>query len=272
MKSLYRTLLLRMTLLIPSILSASVVVATVNDVNITQDQVDSFVKKTLPGANYAFMNPEQRRQVIDQLIDRELYLSVANKEKIYQDQEYLIALEKVKQNLMLDVWMKKHLDAIEVGEQEIRQYYQQHLDKYKQSAAAWVRHILIGSEAEAVDIIQTLQGSIDLEAKFIELAHSKSTGPSSVNGGDLGWFNEDQMVPEFSKAALALKKGEITTTPVKTHFGYHVIFLCDKRPAGVIPYDKVKDSISKTIKLEKFKENLKILRENLRKSAKITIK
>ena len=253
-------------------LSASVVIATVNDVNITQDQVDSFVKKTLPGANYAFMNPEQRRQVIDQLIDRELYLSVAKKEKIYQDQEYLIALEKLKQNLMLDVWMKKHLEAIEVSDQEMRRYYQQHLDKYKQSAAAWVRHILVGSEAEAVDIIQALQGSIDLEAKFIELAHAKSTGPSSVNGGDLGWFNEDQMVPEFSKAALALQKGEITTTPVKTHFGYHVIFLCDKRPAGVIPYDKVKDSIIKTIKLEKFKENLKILREKLRKSAKIIIK
>lgn len=272
MKPVYRILLLWIALFLPSLLLASVVIATVDETNITQDQVDAFVQKSLPGANYAFMNAAQKQQVIDQLIDRQLYLTVAEKEKIDRDQDYLIALEKAKENLMLDIWMKKRLETIRVDESEMQRYYQEHRTKYKQSAAASARHILVGSEAEAVGIIQELQGSANMEAKFIELARAKSTGPSSVNGGDLGWFNEDQMVPEFSQAALALQKGDITTIPVKTHFGYHVIFLCDKRPAGVVPYEKVKENISQTIKLQKFKENLKSLSQNLRKSAKITVK
>lgn len=270
MRYVYSVLLV--SFLFPLNLSADSVVATVNETDILQDEVNEFVAKSLPGANYTDMNSEQKQQVLDQLIDRTLYLNVAKSEKIYEDADYLAALEKVKENLMLDIWMKKRLEAIAVSDDEMRSYYREHSSQFKQSAAASARHILVTTEAEASEIIKELQATSNLEAKFIELAETRSTGPSGLNGGDLGWFNEDQMVPEFSEAALALEKGQISTIPVKTQFGYHIIYLTDKRPAGLIPYDTVKDNISRTLKLKKFKQNLNSLSQNLRKSAKITVK
>jgi peptidyl-prolyl cis-trans isomerase C len=88
------------------------------------------------------------------------------------------------------------------------------------------RHILVGSEAEARDIIKQL----DAGADFAELAKAKSTDPSAkTNGGDLGYFRRDAMVPEFAEAAFTIKPGTIDQEPVKTQFGWHVIKVEDRR-------------------------------------------
>ena len=104
------------------------------------------------------------------------------------------------------------------------------------------------------------------------MAKSKSTGPSGANGGDLGWFSSRQMVPSFSEAAFALKKGEITKKPVKTQYGYHVILLEDKKPAGHIKLETVKEQIKNVIKMEKFRNKVSKRAKELRKKAKIVIK
>ena len=139
-------------------------------------------------------------------------------------------------------------------------------------AAASARHILVQTLSEARDIISQLEKSKNLEKRFIALAKQKSTGPSSINGGDLGWFNHDQMVKEFSDAAMQLNVGEISRVPVKTHFGYHIIYLTAKRPAGKIELEKVQETIKKVIRAKKFKKYLEQLREKLKKSAKISVK
>jgi parvulin-like peptidyl-prolyl isomerase len=264
--------ILLISLLSTLTLISSEIVAQVNGKKITRNDIDTFIAKSIPGARYSSMSFKQKRKVVDQLVDRALYIEVAKQEGIENDIAYQTALIKVQENLMLDIWMKKRLDAILIDEREIRDYYQKHTHKFYQEAAASARHILVSTESEAKEIIKELQRSRNLKERFIQLAHERSTGPSSKNGGDLGWFSQDQMVPEFSNAALALNIGEITTTPVKTHFGYHIIYLTDKRPSGKIPYEKVKESIATSLKLEKFKQSLKILSQNLRQSAKITIK
>ena len=88
----------------------------------------------------------------------------------------------------------------------------------------------------------------------------------------MGWFQKDQMLPEFSNATFALRKGEITHIPIKTAFGWHVIYLTNKKPEGKIEFSKVKNSIINSLKLKKFQENLKKLSKELKKSAKITVK
>jgi hypothetical protein len=90
------------------------------------------------------------------------------------------------------------------------------------------RHILLHSKKDAEDIIDLLLKSQNLKSKFIKLAKEKSTGPSSKYGGDLGWFTKDRMVPEFSQVVWKLEKNTINKIPVKTAFGYHVIYLEDK--------------------------------------------
>jgi parvulin-like peptidyl-prolyl isomerase len=265
-KLLFINLLLTLSIL------ASDIVATVNGKNITRKDVDRFISKSIPGAKYSFMNKEQKRKVVEQLIERELYIGVAKRDGIERSPQFAIELKKVKENLMLDMWMKKRLEDIKISDRDVRRYYEEHDRKFHQSALASARHILVTSKDKAEEIIKELESSYDLEKKFIELAKKLSTGPSSKNGGDLGWFPKDQMLPEFSNPTFALKRGEITHTPVQTPFGWHVIFLKDKKPAGKIEFSKVRNSILNSLKLKKFQENLKKLSKRLKKSSRISVK
>jgi parvulin-like peptidyl-prolyl isomerase len=251
---------------------ATDIVATVDGKDITQNDVDKFVSKSIPGARYSFMNDKQKEKVINQLVERELYIKVAKREGIEKDPKFAIEFEKVKENLILDIWMKNRLKDIVVQESEIERYYRNNDNKFYQSASASARHILVTTQDEAKDIIKKLEYSSNVEERFIELAKTHSTGPSGKNGGDLGWFSKDQMVPEFSSATFALTPKNFTHLPVQTHFGYHVIYLTDKKPAGKIEFSKVRDTISNSLKLKKFQKNLKNLSERLKKSANISVK
>ena len=134
------------------------------------------------------------------------------------------------------------------------------------------RHILVKTQKKAQEIIDSLKGlkGDKLKQKFIELAKKESIGPTSVKGGDLGYFTASQMVLPFSKAAFALKKGEITLKPVKTQFGYHVIYVEDRKPAQILPFDLVKDKIRQSLKEKEFKEKMQLKMDELKKRAKIT--
>ncbi len=272
MNIVFKVLLLSFVSTSMLISSDSKIIAEVNGKNITQKDIDAFLAKSLPGVRYSLMSYQQKQKVINKLVDRELYLEIARNEHIEKDPKYQEGLVRVQENLMLDIWMKRESQAIPIDEKEIRAYYQEHDEQFRQEEGASARHILVSTESEAKEIIRDLKLSTNLEERFIELAHERSTGPSSKNGGDLGWFNKDQMVEEFSNAALALNIGEITEVPVKTHFGYHVIYLTDKRPAGKIEYESVRERIATGLKLKKFQQHLKSLRQNLRQSADIKIK
>jgi peptidyl-prolyl cis-trans isomerase C len=88
------------------------------------------------------------------------------------------------------------------------------------------RHILVKTEAEAEEIIEQLQAGAD----FATLAESRSIDRQSAEqGGDLNWFNRNEMIPEFSDAAFALKPGEFSQTPVKSQYGYHIIKVDEAR-------------------------------------------
>ncbi len=110
------------------------------------------------------------------------------------------------------------------------------------------------------------------EDKFVELATTKSTGPSGQGGGDLGWFAANQMVKPFADAAFALKKGEYTKTPGQTQFGYHVILVEDTKAAEKASFDMVKPQIENGLKMEKFRVEVATKAQKLRQGAKVTIK
>jgi len=108
-----------------------------------------------------------------------------------------------------------------------------------------------------------------LKTKFIELAKTKSADPAGSNGGDLGTFTKEQMVPEFSKAVWELEVGKITMQPVKTQFGYHVIYLEEKSDAKPIPYEEVKDKIIISLKQQQFNNKITEVAKELKSKAKI---
>lgn len=248
------------------------ILAVVNGENISRKDVNEFVVKSIPGATFNSLTEVQKKLVVNQMVDRKLFLEDAKKSQIEQNREYQEALKKLQENLMLDYWMKIKVEEITILEDEAKQYYLNHSDKFAKPASVKVRHILLPTEAEANAIISELEFSSRLREKFIALAHSESTGPSAANGGELDWFVYEQMVPEFSKAAFALKVGSITKRAVKTQFGYHIIYLEDKKEEGSVSYELARGEIIKSLRLLRFKSKLEKLSKKLKKTANIIVK
>ena len=171
--------------------------------------------------------------------------------------------------LAVDMWLKHRLDSIKVSEKEAKAFYEKNKDLYfKTAPMIKARHILVKSEKEAEKLINELKGlkGKALEKKFAELAKKYSIGPSKVNGGELGWFNPKQMVPEFAKAAEKLKPGEITLKPVHTRFGWHIILVEGKKSNSYIPFDRVKAQIIGYLKRLKLQKEI----QKIENSAKVT--
>jgi len=252
-------------------LPAADVLATVNGHKITKEDVQSVLNAMGARTNYDALPDDVKKKVLDQVIEQQLLQEKALESGIEKDKEYKEALEKLKKKLALDIWVKKQLDAIEVSDAEAKKAYEEHKNAFQRPETVHARHILVKTEAEAKQIIEELEKTpkSKLKTKFEELAKAKSTGPSAPRGGDLGTFGRGQMVKPFSDAAFALKAGEFTRTPVKTQFGYHVIYVEEKHPAQTVPFDEVKERIKQNLKMEKFKENIKKVAQELRTKAKI---
>lgn len=245
--------------------------ATVNGNDITEREVGAILQ-VIPGANFAQMTKEQKDKIIDQAIEKRLLGEKALKAGMEKEPEFKEALKSVKRDLALELWMKKQFENIKLKDSEIKDFYKNNETMFKKPETAKAKHILLANEADAKAVIKELNSAKDKKAKFIELARTKSTGPSGPSGGDLGWFDKKRMVKEFSAAAFALKKGSYTKKPVKTQFGYHVILLEDKKPAGNVSIDEAKPSIEQNLKVKKFQENMKKMTKKLRSSADISIK
>ncbi|HHD72740.1 MAG TPA: peptidylprolyl isomerase [Epsilonproteobacteria bacterium] len=252
-------------------LIASDVLATVDGKNVTKQDAQLFVRATAQGINYEQLTPEQKKMITDRLVERVLFIEAAKKEGIEKTAGYKENLEKLKDELLVSLWMKAQMDNALVSDSEAKEFYESNKDKFKKPATVHARHILVADEESAKELIKqmkTLKGEA-LKTKFIELAKSKSTGPTGAKGGDLGEFAKGQMVPEFDEAVLKLKEGEITVVPVKTQFGYHVIFLEKKNPESLVPYADVKNKIIQTLKQKQFQTKLAEVVKELRSKAKI---
>jgi peptidyl-prolyl cis-trans isomerase C len=182
--------------------------------------------------------------------------SEADKRGIPASAEYRAQMELVRQTVLIRELFEDFKKKNPITDAEARAEY----DKVKTQATGTeyrARHILVESEDEAKKLISQIKGG----AKFEDLAkkNSKDTG-SGENGGDLDFAKPDAYVPEFSKALTSLKKGEMTDTPVKTQFGYHVIRLEDVREAQFPAFDAVKPQIEQRlaqVKLQKYQEDLR---------------
>ncbi len=260
--------ILAATLLLGS-LNAAEVLATVNGKAITKSDIDFSLKQT--GITFDKLSKKQQKQLLSRAIERELLIDVAKKNNIENDNDYKKALENFKKDLMIKTWMDKVYERTLISDSEANKFYQDNKDKFKEKAKVHARHILVKTEDEAKKIIDELKKykGEDLKKKFIELAKEKSIGPSSKNGGDLGYFTKGAMVKPFEDAAFSLKKGEITTKPIKTQFGYHIIYVEDKKEATTLPFEKVKSKIIQKLRDKKFKEAIDNALRKAKENAKI---
>lgn len=251
-------------------LMAKDVYATVDGENITKDDISVVLRN--PKIDFDTLPEKTQETVINQLVEKKLLTKKALSSGIEKEATFKEALAKIKKDLALEIWMQEEFKKVSVSDKEIKEYYTKNEDKFQTDEKLKARHILLKDEAAAKSVIKELNGAKDKLAKFTELAKSKSTGPTGKNGGSLGEFSAKQMVPEFSKAASALKKGAYTKSPVKTQFGYHVIYLEDKTAAQKLSFDDVKVKIKQALIQEKFRDSIKDVVSELRKKANISIK
>jgi len=260
------------SLLFITIVNASDSYGTVNGEEITKDEVNQILG--MQGIPFDSLNKDMQKKIIEMLVDRKLLAQNAIKSGIEKSDEFKEKLKMVKEDLALNVWMDKETKRIEksITDDEIKAYYEKNKDKFQSPAQLKASHILVKTEDEAKAIIKQLENAKDVKAEFEKLAKEKSVGPSGKDGGNLGWFPLDRMVPEFSNAANKLKKGEFTKTPVKTQFGYHIIYLEDKKPASVESFDKVKDEIKAILTRDKINKEVETTVSKLRENAQINLK
>jgi len=249
------------TLLLTSTLVSATTLITVNGTQITQKDVDTALMNATQGRFNqvpADKQAEFRKQVLEQLIAKELVFSDAKKTGVLKSKdfkdEYVKVQNRVKKELAIQVWQKQQLDKVKISNKELKNYYDKNKEEFNEKETVHARHILVKDESEAKAIakqLKSLKGDA-LNAKFIETAKSKSTGPSGPKGGDLGYFAQGQMVPEFNDKVFSMKVGTVSQ-PVKTQFGYHVIYLEDKKAKKTLAFTEVKSFIEQRLKMEKFK-------------------
>ncbi len=265
-----KTSLLTVAIMATSVVASDILV-TVDGKNITKQDAEQFVAAAQPNAHFAQLNKAQQDMIKQRLVEKVLFTELAKKEGVENSPEFKAAIAKIKEELLVNIWMKKQLDNTLVSDSEAKEFYEKNKDKFKQPETATASHILVKTEDEAKKIIETLKPlkGAKLKEKFAALAKEKSTGPSGPKGGALGTFAKGQMVPEFSEAAWALKDGTITLKPVKTQFGYHVIYLEKKNPAQALPYDAVKAKIIQSLKQKQFAVKVAAVAKELKSKAKI---
>lgn len=249
------------------------VFATVNGKDITEVQLAPLLAGT--GLNPATLQAEQKKQIIDRAIEFQLLVDQAKKSGVTNENAYKQQLELAKDELAVRAWQGKRISETKVSDKEIQDFYNKNKNKFIEPPLVRAKHIVVKTEGDAKTIISQLKGlnGDALSQKFSEIAVEKSIEPiAKQSGGALGWFAKEQMVPAFANAAFSMKKGELSKTPVKTEFGYHVILKEDQRDKRQATVDEVKPFIENTLKQEKAAKSLDSVVKDLRKKAKIEYK
>jgi peptidyl-prolyl cis-trans isomerase C len=213
---------------------------------------------------YEGLPPEYRQvpltvlfaQVLDQLINRQLMLQAGLAQKLDQDAEIRADVRDYEAFAIQRTYLERYLAGV-VTEASIRKEYDATVAADKGVEQVKASHILLQSEADAVAVIQELEGGAD----FAKLARERSTGPSAPKGGDLGFFNRDQMVAPFAEVAFALADGETTKTPVKTRFGWHVIMVTGRRVQPPPSYEEMREQIHDRLTRDALAAHMAKLRE-----------
>jgi peptidyl-prolyl cis-trans isomerase C len=201
------------------------VVAVVDGTEVRRSEVEA-IARSLPEQYRQMPLPQIYGMLLDRAIDFRLLANAAEGQELAEDPEVQAALAQARAGVLRDAYVRQRIEE-ETTEDRLRARYEEIKDDEAFSQEeVHARHILVGSEAEAAEVISELEGGAD----FAALASKRSVDPSArTNSGDLGFFRREQMVPEFAEAAFALQPGEHTKKPVQSQFGWHVIEVLDRR-------------------------------------------
>ncbi len=244
---------------VSSAATSSKPVAIVNGVAIPQSQYNLLKQDRIQQGQPD--NEQTAAALRDSLINAQILAQQATKMGLDKDPTMQTRLDLVKTEMLAKAFLANYVKTHPISEADLKAQY----DKVKAQMGSKeyeVSHILVGSEAEAKQIIAELNSK---KAKFEDLAKKKSKDSSAAKGGLIGWAAPGNLVKEFSDAMVQLKKGEYTKTPVHTQFGWHVIRVDNIRDLKLPPYNEVKDQLRGQMEQEMVKKEI----TDMRASAKV---
>jgi peptidyl-prolyl cis-trans isomerase C len=235
------------------------VVARANGIDIRQSDL-TMAEEDIGGA-MPQMAPDQKREyLITYLADVIILAQAADQRQLANRNDVKHKIEFERQKALMEALLQDAGKASQTDDAMHKVYDEAIKQTPSNEEEVHARHILVATEGEAKDIVAQLKNGAD----FATLAKEKSKDPGAADGGDLGYFTKEQMVPEFAEAAFKLQKGQISD-PVKTQFGWHIIKIEDRRIRPTPTYDEVKGQLQNYVARRAQAE----LVDNLRKSATI---
>ena len=223
------------------------ILATVNGIAITEDEVNELIANLGPRGQ-SYNNPQGRQVVLGQLISSKLLLIEARANLYETEPAFRAELIRLRENLLISYATEKAVSGVTVSDAEVEEYYNANKQRFVGENTVNASHILVKTEEEALELLAKINAG---EITFEAAAAANSSCPSGQNGGNLGDFGQGQMVPEFDAAVFAMEVGEISSTPVKTQFGYHLIKLIAKNDAAEIPLAEIAGEIKEALLSEK---------------------
>ncbi len=221
--------------------AADPIVAKVDGVDVHESDV-ALAEEELGASLPQDATPEARRNyLITHLVDMILLSRAAEEQGLSGSDDFKRRFAAMRTKLLAGL-MLRQIAQKSVSEEAMHKVYEDAVKQMGDEQEVRARHILVETEDQA----KAIQADLKKGADFAELAKQKSKDPAAADGGDLGYFTKDQMVPEFADAAFKLDKGQISE-PVKTQFGWHIIKVEDKRKKPVPTYDQVKDQLATVV-------------------------
>ena len=229
-------------------------VGTVNGETIWLDDVMRQVER-LPAKFRQAPMENYFDQLVTDMVDSKIAADAARAAKYDTKKEIAAAMKTAADRVLAESWIGEKISS-DVNDAAIEKAYKTFVADTASREQVTAAHILVATEDEAKAIIASLEEGAD----FVELAKSKSTGPSGPNGGSLGKFGRGQMVPAFENAAFALEDGKITTQPVQTQFGWHVIKLESKEIAPAPTIEDMREQLVQALSTQALGRVLEELR------------
>lgn len=273
------------------------IVATVNGERITLAEFDAAWSALTPEVQATYERSGGRITYLESYIRRKLVVQEAIKNNLAEQPDVIAALQRARADVLFDAYIGRTIAPTIVTDAEVKEYWETHQQEFQRPERVKGRHILatpadqqvvntsgdnaVGDEQAAAkmkSIAQQLKvmggvGQKLTPQQFADLAVRYSEDGSATTGGDLGWFPRGQMAAEFEQAAFNLQPGQ-TSPVVKTRFGYHVIYVEDRIPAGVAPLDEVDGQIRQKIMVTRAGDLMAAMNKlssELRRASTVTI-
>lgn len=230
------------------------VIAVVNGVEIRSDERPGQFGTDL-SADYESLTSEQKTQLIVALVNRQLVLERARMEGFDRQERIRETVKAMADSYIAEQYLLRVAAGFDIGDEAVDAWYREHYTDLPERFL--VSHILLASEDDAHAVREALADGADFGA----LARERSLdGVSAVEGGRIGWLDAGEMAPSLLESVSRLRQGDVAPRPVRTHSGWHVVRLDDRRDAEAPPLDSVRDEIRQALVARQMSDYMQALR------------